>query len=79
MFYLTQKNSAIIFKRDTGVPLYHLAGIGSHHDTPLSYKTATYNPIRGSFFLFPAWLDHWVEPNQEDDRRISIAFNYSYP
>lgn len=25
--------------------------------------------------VFPSWLEHYVEPNQSDDTRISISFN----
>jgi uncharacterized protein (TIGR02466 family) len=25
--------------------------------------------------LFPSWLSHYVEPNQSDDKRISLSFN----
>jgi len=26
--------------------------------------------------MFPAWLWHSVEPNQSDDIRISVSFNF---
>jgi len=29
----------------------------------------------GDIILFPSWLTHMVETNQEDDTRISLAFN----
>jgi len=32
-------------------------------------------PIAGHAIVFPSYLRHWVYPNQEDDERISIAFN----
>ena len=25
--------------------------------------------------IFPSWLEHYVEPNKSDDKRISISFN----
>lgn len=79
VFYLTQENSEIIFSRDLGVPRHHLAWMRSNTNTPLSYNTVTYTPKRGSFFLFPSWLEHCVEPSRTDEERISVAFNYSYP
>ncbi len=33
------------------------------------------DPKEGTFVLFPSWLEHYVEPNQSDDIRISISFN----
>ena len=33
-------------------------------------------PIPGRIIMFPAWLWHCVEPNQSNDIRISISFNF---
>jgi uncharacterized protein (TIGR02466 family) len=33
-------------------------------------------PEKNNLILFPSWLEHYVEPNQSDEERISIAFNY---
>ena len=35
----------------------------------------TIKPITGDLILFPAWLPHLVEPNQDTENRISVAFN----
>lgn len=32
-------------------------------------------PENNQLFLFPSWLDHWVDPNTSQESRISIAFN----
>jgi uncharacterized protein (TIGR02466 family) len=32
-------------------------------------------PREGMLLLFPAYLRHWVYPNEEDAERVSIAFN----
>ena len=32
-------------------------------------------PETGDLIIFPSWLRHWVEPNNTDENRISIAFN----
>jgi uncharacterized protein (TIGR02466 family) len=32
-------------------------------------------PKSGLLLIFPAYLQHWVYPNQDDDDRVSIAFN----
>ena len=28
-----------------------------------------------TLLIFPSWLDHYVEPNESDEDRISISFN----
>ena len=33
-------------------------------------------PIPGRIIMFPAWLWHCVEPNQSNDTRISVSFNF---
>ena len=33
-------------------------------------------PIPGRIIMFPAWLWHCVEPNQSNDIRISVSFNF---
>ena len=35
----------------------------------------TINPKRLALIMFPSWLEHYVEPNQSDNPRISISFN----
>jgi uncharacterized protein (TIGR02466 family) len=32
-------------------------------------------PETGKLIIFPSWLEHYVEPNLENQERISIAFN----
>ena len=32
-------------------------------------------PEEGTLLMFPAWLKHWVYPNNESTERISISFN----
>ena len=32
-------------------------------------------PNEGDLIIFPSWLRHWVEPNNTNEDRISIAFN----
>ena len=39
--------------------------------------TWKYKPKQGSMLIFPSYLLHFVEPSETDDKRISIAFNYS--
>ena len=34
------------------------------------------DPIPGRIIIFPAWLWHAVEPNESNDIRISVSFNF---
>ena len=38
-------------------------------------KNFPIHPERLALVMFPSWLEHYVEPNQSDDLRISISFN----
>ena len=35
-----------------------------------------YEPIAGRCIMFPAWLVHCVDPNESNDMRISVSFNF---
>ena len=41
-----------------------------------SQREIHYKPFPGLLIMFPAYLNHCVEPNQSDDIRISISFNF---
>jgi uncharacterized protein (TIGR02466 family) len=41
-------------------------------------KKISIRPVPGAIFIFPAYLMHWVHPNEEDEDRISIAFNVRF-
>ena len=34
------------------------------------------DPLEGRIIIFPSWLWHCVEPNESDDIRISVSFNF---
>ena len=40
------------------------------------WRDANLDPIPGRIIMFPAWLWHSVEPNQSNDLRISVSFNF---
>ena len=44
-------------------------------DTDMTYAQVTYEATEGRLLLFPAYLNHLVEPNMTRKDRISIAFN----
>jgi uncharacterized protein (TIGR02466 family) len=37
------------------------------------------SPRNGLLIVFPAYLTHWVYPNEQDEERITVAFNCSLP
>ena len=40
------------------------------------WRDGNIEPIEGRIIMFPAWLWHSVEPNQSDNTRISVSFNF---
>jgi len=38
----------------------------------------TLTPKNGMILIFPSYLRHWVYPNEEEQDRISMAFNFKY-
>ncbi|MFC7050779.1 putative 2OG-Fe(II) oxygenase [Emcibacter nanhaiensis] len=42
-------------------------------------RTIELAPRTGSFFIFPAWLRHYVKPYRGLGERVSLAFNLAHP
>ena len=40
------------------------------------YRETHYKPIAGRCIMFPSWLMHCVDPNNSNDIRISVSFNF---
>ena len=40
------------------------------------YRETHYEPIAGRCIMFPSWLIHCVDPNESNDIRISVSFNF---
>jgi uncharacterized protein (TIGR02466 family) len=40
------------------------------------YRETHYEPIAGRLIMFPSWLMHCVDPNESNDIRISVSFNF---
>ena len=40
------------------------------------WREVHFEPKEGRLIMFPAWLNHCVDPNQSDEPRISISFNF---
>ena len=55
-------------------------GYNNGHIHPNSLFSGAYyvkaSPNSGRLIMFPAWMWHKVEPNQSNDIRISVSFNF---
>ena len=40
------------------------------------WREVHYEPVAGRIIMFPAWLWHEVRPNESNDTRISVSFNF---
>ena len=43
---------------------------------PRLYRETSFEPKTGRLIMFPAWLLHCVDPNESNDIRISVSFNF---
>ena len=43
---------------------------------PELWREVHYEPVAGRIIMFPAWMWHEVKPNESNDTRISISFNF---
>ena len=51
---------------------YTIEGAASFH------RKFVINPKSGNLLVFPSYLIHWVQPNEESTDRITVAFNIRY-
>jgi uncharacterized protein (TIGR02466 family) len=56
-------------------PRPHVLGSSLKGSGPNAHSDVTLRPQSGLIVLFPAWLEHFVEPHAGDTPRISIPFN----
>ena len=43
---------------------------------PELWREVHYEPVAGRCVMFPSWLWHEVKPNQSNEARISVSFNF---
>ena len=43
---------------------------------PRLFRETHYEPIAGRCIMVPSWLMHCVDPNESNDIRISVSFNF---
>jgi uncharacterized protein (TIGR02466 family) len=66
----------IVFRNPTANHEYHIEPIHFKHENNLiGNMTCSYKPEPRKLIIFPSWLYHHVEPSNDNDTRISIAFN----
>jgi len=73
------KNSGQIkFNDPRGGPKYVFPARKKGIELPNHLWTEVHvEPIENRVLMFPAWLEHCVDPNESDDIRISISFNFT--
>jgi len=78
VYYLkcSDKSGDIVFPRNfsDGFILAKMEEEGNR-ETRLTQMFARYKPVVGRAYIFMAHAPHYVEPNIEEEHRISIAFN----
>lgn len=80
-FYLKvpENSGNIVFCRNDGCQ-FSWEQYAGNNKSPDSWSAFSWTPQEKQLILFPPWLKHRVDANvteDEDDSRISIAFNYT--
>ena len=57
---------------------YHCNNLAIKDWNVKNAATMKFLPQAGKLILFPSFIKHYVEPNENDDLRISIAFNIGF-
>jgi uncharacterized protein (TIGR02466 family) len=71
----TPDSGSLVFKHPSVGQLYSLQEDTLLEFTEFNAGTWSVLPEIGKLVIFPAWLEHYVEPNASTKSRISIAFN----
>jgi uncharacterized protein (TIGR02466 family) len=73
VFYLKSKEDSgnIVFKNPTLIEHYPINGHNKHF-----WAAYWLPPVQGRLYIFPAYLEHWTNQNQNKEDRISLALNF---
>jgi uncharacterized protein (TIGR02466 family) len=73
VFYLKTKEDSgnLVFKNPTLVYHYPINSYNKHF-----WGTYWLPPVQGRLYIFPAYLEHWANQNQNKEDRISLALNF---
>ena len=52
--------------------------IGGNTTFPIKGTKQKISPKTGDLILFPSWLPHWTEPNETNEDRIIVSFNFDF-
>jgi uncharacterized protein (TIGR02466 family) len=75
LYLIAPENSGnLVFKRNDLKEHYLDPGFFKNF-----YDSVSYTPVKNMFVLFPAWLEHYVNPNLSGEIRLSVAFNFHCP
>lgn len=74
VFYISPNPAPILFEQTLNSPFR----VDSNKSTPFNTESYKVNCSKNMLVLFPSHLQHYVETNQTDEERISIAFNTFY-
>lgn len=55
-----------------------MVGLPNSKDTEYNIHKFSVKPQNGLLVLFPSWLSHYVQSNESELRRISVAFNITF-
>ena len=73
----SNKNSGVFVANDPRPGIQTMMPIRKQGRPPKHlWREVHLEPIPGRIIMFPAWLWHCVEPNQSNDIRISVSFNF---
>lgn len=77
VYYLKCNNNSgkICFPRNDTEDYIIQSGGDIKEYNQFNYSIAGYTPEVSKLIIFPAWIPHYVEPNEDDSERISLAFN----
>jgi len=67
----------VVHRGDTAE--YFLTSKIQREPTPTNLREVSKLPIESLFYIFPSWVKHHVVPNQSNQERVSIAFNFISP
>jgi uncharacterized protein (TIGR02466 family) len=70
-----ENSGGISFKHPAVAQQYHVFPEVIEEYNSYSASSWAVDPEPGKLVIFPAWLEHYVEPNLSNSERISIAFN----
>lgn len=73
VFYVEANDTSGNIQFTTPAPAHNFHDVT--HRSPVIFPQVAYTPKAGRMVMFPSYLEHMVMANQNEEERISIAFN----